>query len=88
MPRPVAPGCRVAGTLSFFGQIARAQAAKAELARIDHYDATQSILFWDEAAGRCNADATPEAGSVTLFDFDDRSMRDASLIERGDHAVF
>ncbi|MES2755272.1 MAG: NAD(P)H-binding protein, partial [Pseudomonadota bacterium] len=43
-------------------------AAKAELARIGHYYATESMLVWDAAARRYDADATPATGSDTLID--------------------
>ena len=40
--------------------------AKAEYARIGRYYATESMLVWDAAAGRYDADATPEFGTDTL----------------------
>ena len=43
-----------------------ALAAKAEMARIGHYYATESMLVWDGAAGRYDAQATPETGRITL----------------------
>ena len=46
-----------------------ALAAKAELARIGRYYATESMLVWDAAAGRYSAGDTPSTGSQTLGDF-------------------
>ncbi|MEO1573465.1 MAG: NAD(P)H-binding protein [Pseudomonadota bacterium] len=43
--------------------------AKAELARIGHYYATESMLLWDAAAQRYAADDTPSYGSDTLREF-------------------
>ena len=50
----------------------------ADLARIGRYYAT----------GACDADATPETGSDTLFDFHARLVRGEVAVDRGDHAVF
>lgn len=44
-------------------------AAKAELARIGRFYATESMLLWDETAQAYDAEATPETGSETLEDF-------------------
>ena len=63
-------------------------ADKAELARIGRYYATESMLVLDSATGRYDADATPSAGSETLFDFYARLIRGQAILERGDHAVF
>ncbi len=41
-------------------------AAKAEFARIGRYYATESMLLWDPAAGRYDAEATPSTGTRTL----------------------
>jgi divinyl chlorophyllide a 8-vinyl-reductase len=75
----------VLGTL---GHVLPALAAKAELARIGRYYATESMLVWDPAAGRYDAAATPSTGSETLFDFYAALARGAVHLERGDHAVF
>ncbi len=63
-------------------------AAKAELARIGRYYATESMLVWDAASGRYDADATPSTGSETLFDCYAGLVSGATAPERGDHAVF
>jgi len=63
-------------------------AAKAELARIGRYYATESMLLLDPTTGRYSADATPSAGSETLYDFYARVIESGVSVERGDHAVF
>ena len=70
------------------GRLFPALADKAELARIGRYYATESMLVLNPQTGRYDADATPSAGSETLFDFYARVMRDEAFVERGDHAVF
>ena len=42
----------------------------------------------DPVSGRCDADATPSTGTVTLFDFYRDLLGGATAPERGDHAVF
>jgi len=63
-------------------------AAKAELARIGHYYATESMLVFDAANGRYDATATPETGSGTLYDYYRRVIEGRDRVERGAHAVF
>jgi divinyl chlorophyllide a 8-vinyl-reductase len=78
----------IAGGLGALGRVVPPLAAKAELARIGRYYATESMLVLDPASGRYDADATPSTGSQTLFDFY-RSVVDGGAVpERGDHAVF
>jgi divinyl chlorophyllide a 8-vinyl-reductase len=74
--------------LSAAGRIVPALAAKAELARIGRYYATESMLVLDPATGRYDADATPSTGSDTLFDFYADLVSGKAAAERGDHAVF
>jgi len=80
MMRVIYHGLRIAGYVS-----AKA-AAKAELARIGHYYATESMLVWDGA--RYDADATPSTGSETLFDYYAQVIADDTSVQRGDHSVF
>lgn len=61
---------------------------KAELARIGRYYATESMLVWDEAAGRYDADATPETGQETLQAFYAKLARGEVELDLGAHAVF
>ena len=63
-------------------------AARAELARIGRYYATESMLVLDPETGRYDAQATPSTGSETLFDYYARVIRGEAVAERGDHAVF
>lgn len=78
----------VAG-MGFAGRISKAAASKAELARIGLYYATESMLLWDEAAHRYDAERTPSFGSDTLQDFFRHAItRDAPASELGDHSVF
>ena len=61
---------------------------KAELARIGRYYGTESMLVWDAAAGRYDAEATPSFGSDTLRDFYARVLAEGMAgQELGDHAV-
>jgi divinyl chlorophyllide a 8-vinyl-reductase len=78
----------IVGLLGTAGRLRPAWAAKAELARIGRYYATESMLVLDPATGRYDADATPSTGSETLFGHYERLARGAPLPERGDHAVF
>lgn len=78
----------VAGALSAVGRIAPSLAAKAELARIGRYYATESMLVLDPATGRYDAAATPSTGSQTLFDYYRAVLAGDAAPERGDHAVF
>lgn len=77
--------------LGLAGSVVPALAAKAELARIGRYYATESMLVWDAAAGRYDEQATPSWGSQTLWDHYAALVRGDtphSDSERGDHAVF
>jgi divinyl chlorophyllide a 8-vinyl-reductase len=85
---PVALLDSIVWMLSGLGGVIPPLAEKAELARIGRYYATESMLVLDPATGRYNADATPSAGSETLFDFYARLIKGEASIERGDHAVF
>jgi divinyl chlorophyllide a 8-vinyl-reductase len=81
----------VIATLGLAGRLVPGLAAKAELARIGRYYATESMLVWDAAAGRYDEDATPSWGHQTLFDHYAALVRGeagGSDTERGDHAVF
>lgn len=79
----------VAGALGAAGRFWQAAADKAELARIGHYYATESMLVWDQAAGRYDAAATPEHGHEHLFDCYARLVAGTQTVPaRGDHAVF
>ncbi len=85
---PVALLDAIVGGLSTAGRVAPKLAAKAELARIGRYYATESMLVLEPATGRYSAEATPSTGSETLFDFYARIVNGEVSAERGDHAVF
>lgn len=75
----------VLGTLE---RVVPALAAKAELARIGRYYATESMLVWDAATARYDAAGTPSTGNDTLFEHYAALLRGETATERGDHAVF
>lgn len=85
---PVALLDVIVAVLAAAGKLVPALAAKAELARIGRYYATESMLLLDPASGRYDAAATPSTGSETLFDFYRRVLDGEASVERGDHAVF
>jgi divinyl chlorophyllide a 8-vinyl-reductase len=78
----------IIAVLGFGGRLVPALAAKAELARIGRYYATESMLVLDPVSGLYDATATPSTGSDTLFDFYAGLVSGAVAPERGDHAVF
>lgn len=78
----------VAAGLALAGAVVPPLAAKAELARIGRYYATESMLVWDPVADRYDADATPETGTDTLADFHARLVRGEASVDLGDQAVF
>ena len=74
--------------LSAAGRVVPKLAAKAELARIGRYYATESMLVLDPSTGLYGADATPSTGTETLFEHYAHLVRGEAHNERGDHAVF
>lgn len=89
--RSVPPGFLggIAGALGFAARLIPPLAAKAELARIGHYYATESMLVLDPQTGQYSAALTPETGRDTLFDHYRAVLSgEAALDDRGDHAVF
>lgn len=70
------------------GRVFPPLAAKAELARIGRYYATESMLVLDPATGRYDADATPETGTDTLAAYMAQVLAGEATDDRGDHAVF
>jgi divinyl chlorophyllide a 8-vinyl-reductase len=85
---PVALLDVMAGVLGVLGRVVPPIAAKAELARIGYYYATESMLVWDVAAQRYDAEATPSCGTETLWDYYAQLVRGDVAAERGEHAVF
>jgi divinyl chlorophyllide a 8-vinyl-reductase len=78
----------IVAVLGALGRVLPPLAAKAELARIGRYYATESMLVWDEAAQRYSAEATPSHGTHTLFDHYAQLLRGDAQTERREHAVF
>ena len=81
----------IVSALGWAGRLVPALQAKAELARIGRYYATESMLVWDAAAHRYDEQATPSWGRQTLWDHYAALVRGEtshSDVERGDHAVF
>ncbi|MEO1202668.1 MAG: NAD(P)H-binding protein [Pseudomonadota bacterium] len=77
------------GLLAPIGLLLPAARKKAELARIGHYYATESMLAWDAENERYDADATPSTGRETLRDFYTRVLADGLDEHKlGDHKVF
>jgi divinyl chlorophyllide a 8-vinyl-reductase len=74
--------------LSGLGAVSERMAEKAAFARIGRYYATESMLVWDEASQRYDAEATPETGTETLFDFYARLVRGEAAVELREHAAF
>ena len=85
---PVALMDAIVFALSTGGLVSRKLKDKAEFARIGRYYATESMLLWDEAAQRYDADATPETGSETLFEFYAKLIGGEASVDLGDHSVF
>ena len=85
---PVALLDGIVGVLGAAGRVLPSLAAKAELAKIGRYYATESMLVFDPASGRYDAAATPSTGSKTLFDHYGRLLSGSATSERREHAVF
>jgi divinyl chlorophyllide a 8-vinyl-reductase len=85
---PVAMFDLIGGILRAMGKVSPKLAEKGELARIGRYYATESMLVWDEKAGRYDAGATPETGTETLFDYYAKLVAEGQSAQRGDHSVF
>jgi divinyl chlorophyllide a 8-vinyl-reductase len=85
---PLALLSGIIGALDVLGRVAPPLAAKAELARIGRYYATESMLLWNSESGRYDPANTPSTGTETLFDFYARLVHGDAMPERGDHAVF
>jgi len=83
---PVALMDGIIGVLQLGGLFSKRLRAKAELAKIGRYYATESMLVWDGAA--YDAAATPSFGSETL-DAHYRALLAGDVsVDLGDHAVF
>jgi divinyl chlorophyllide a 8-vinyl-reductase len=76
----------IIGGLTLAGMVLPKLRAKAGLARIGRYYATESMLVWD--GSRYDADATPEFGEDRLEDHYAAMLRGEVADDRGAHAVF
>lgn len=85
---PVALLDGLVGVFGTLGPLVPPLAAKAELARIGRYYASESMLWLDPQTGRYDAAATPSTGTQTLFDYYASVIAGEAAPERGDHAVF
>ena len=85
---PVGLMSAIIAGLSFAGRLSPGFREKAELARIGRYYATESMLVWDAANARYDADATPETGTDTLADHYRKLVSGDAKDDRGAHAVF
>ena len=74
--------------LKVLGWFMPSLAAKAELARIGRYYATESMLVWDAQTQRYDALATPSFGTQTLFAHYDQLLGGQANVQLGEHSVF
>jgi divinyl chlorophyllide a 8-vinyl-reductase len=70
------------------GPVWPALAAKAELATIGRYYATESMLVWDAQRARYDEAATPSTGADTLREHHAALLRGDAQQDRGAHTVF
>lgn len=85
---PVALMHGIVGLLTALGTLSPRLGAKAQLARIGRYYATQSMLLWNPATQSYDAEATPEFGSDRLEDHYAAMLRGEVADDRGAHAIF
>ena len=85
---PVAFLDTIIGALRAAAMLAPPLVAKAELAKIGRYYATESMLALNPQTGRYDAAATPSTGTDTLFEFYRSLVAGEAAPELGDHAVF
>ena len=87
---PVAVMDVVINLLSALSKVFPGLVDAAEFGRIGKYYATESMLVWDAAKGRYDAEATPEYGTDTLEAFFEKALKDGGLEgqELGDAAIF
>ena len=74
--------------LSTLGLLVPAFAAKAELARIGRYYATESMLVLNPETGLYDEAATPSTGTHTLMDHYAHVIAHGKSVNLGEHAVF
>jgi divinyl chlorophyllide a 8-vinyl-reductase len=74
--------------LKVLGWFIPSLAAKAELALIGRYYATESMLVWDAQTQQYDAQATPSFGTQTLFQHYDQLLAGQVNVQLGEHSVF
>lgn len=77
-----------AALLQAAARLRPALAARAELARIGHYYATESMLVWDRERGAYSEAATPATGRETLAMHYARLVAGERVLDLGAHALF
>lgn len=85
---PVALMHGIVGLLTALGTLSPRLKAKAQLAGIGRYYATQSMLLWNSSTQRYDAEATPEFGTDRLEDHYAAMLRGEVADDRGAHAIF
>ncbi len=85
---PVALLDTIIAGLSTAARLAPPLAAKAELARIGRYYATESMLLLDPHTARYDAALTPSTGTDTLFDHYKNIVKGQAAHDRVDTALF
>jgi divinyl chlorophyllide a 8-vinyl-reductase len=85
---PVALMHGIVGVLTALGTLSPKLKAKAQLAKIGRYYATQSMLLWNPTTQSYDADATPEFGVDRLEDHYAAMLRGEVADDRGAHAIF
>lgn len=85
---PVSLMSTIIAVLAALGTVSPRFAARAGLARIGRYYATQSMLVWDPTTQSYNPDATPEFGTDRLEDHYAAMLRGEVGDDRGAHAIF
>jgi divinyl chlorophyllide a 8-vinyl-reductase len=74
--------------LKVLGWFIPSLAAKAELARIGRYYATESMLVWNAQTQQYDAYITPSFGTQTLFAHYDQLLAGQANVQLGEHSVF
>lgn len=85
---PVALMDGIIAALAIAGTCSQSLRAKAELARIGRYYATESMLVWDASAGCYDAAATPSFGTETLRDYYSAIIASGAEPDLGEHKLF
>jgi divinyl chlorophyllide a 8-vinyl-reductase len=85
---PVALMHGIVGLLTALGTLSPKLKAKAQLAKIGRYYATQPMLLWNSTTQSYDADATPEFGTDRLEDHYAAMLRGEVADDRGAHAIF